>query len=236
MDLNTIKARTNIFNWSTGGVTGTNYLAEAGHATTLAMQGKPHYLRVGVSYTDGPRADVLLNTNGMPLFQCGGPPLVHRGETALYATGAHVIRRPDRASGRNVALFGSMYYNFADSEAMQYTIKGGIVRTGTFRTRSRDTLCFGASPIAFTAKDVAYLSGLRAQGGASGQVPSHEVVFEANYGYALASGIVLRPNLQYIVHPDSRYMPNLLHNVPNVFVVGLQVNATLDALFDLPHH
>ena len=236
IDEDTIKASTNIFNWGTGGVTGTNFLAEAGHATTLAMEENPHYYRVGISYTDGPRSDVLLNTNGLPLFQYGGPPLVHRGETALYATGAQVIRRPDRASRRNVALFGSIYYNFADSEAMQYTIKGGIVKTGTFRTRSRDTLCFGVSPIAFTAKEVAYLSGLRAQGGGVGQVPSHEAVFEANYGYWLASGVVLRPDLQYIVHPDSRYTPTFPHKIPNVFVVGLQVNANLDTLFGLPHH
>ena len=38
-------------------------------------------------------------------------------------------------------------------------------------------------------------------------MPSHEVVFEANYGYRLASGVVLRPNVQYIVNPDSRYTP-----------------------------
>ena len=29
-------------------------------------------------------------------------------------------------------LFGSIYYNFADSEALKYTIKGGVVKTGTF--------------------------------------------------------------------------------------------------------
>lgn len=236
MDLNTVKAGTNIFNWSTGGVSGTNYLAEVGHATTLTTQEKPHYLRAGVSYTEGPRSDVLLNTEGLPLFQYGGTPLSHRGQTAVYATGAQVIRRPDGSSRRNVALFGSLYYNFSDSEAISYTIKAGMVKTGTFRSRSRDTLCFGLSPIAFSKKAVAYLSGLRAEGGGAGTVPSHEVVFEANYGYWLASGVVLRPNLQYIVHPDSRYTPTFPNNIPNVFVVGLQVNATLDVLFGLPHH
>ena len=53
---------------------------------------------------------------------------------AFYATGAQVIQRADRASRRNVALFGSVYYNFADSEAMKYTIKGGVVKKGTFRS------------------------------------------------------------------------------------------------------
>jgi porin len=236
IDANTIQASTTIFTWNTRGVTAINYLAEAGHATTLGEQKKPHYFRLGVSYVDGPRPDVLLNTNGLPLFQYGGTPLSHYGETAFYATGAQVIQRADRASRRNVALFGSVWYNFADSEAMKYTVKGGVVKTGTFQTRSGDTLGFAVSPVAFTAKEVAFLSGIRAKGGGVGQVPSHEVVFEANYGYRLASGVVLRPNVQYIVNPDSRYTPTFAHNIPNVFAVGLQANANLDALFGFPQH
>ncbi len=236
IDLNTIQASTSIFTWNTRGVTAINYLAETGHATSLAEQNKPHYFRVGVSYVDGPRPDVLLNTDGLPLFQYGGTPLSHYGETAFYATGGQVIQRGDRASRRNVALFGSVYYNFADSGALKYTIKAGVVKTGTFQTRSRDTLGFGVSPVAFTAKEVAFLSGMRAKGGGMGKVPSHEVVFEANYGYRLVSGVVLRPNVQYMVNPDSRYTPTFPHNIPNVFIVGLQANANLDALFGLPHH
>ncbi|MBS1842076.1 MAG: carbohydrate porin [Acidobacteria bacterium] len=236
IDLNTVQASTSIFTWNTRGVTGINYLAEAGHATTLAEQNKPHYFRVGVSYVDGPRPDVLLNTNGLPLFQFGGTPLSHYGETAFYATGAQVIQRTDRASRRNVALFGSIYYNFADSEAIKYAIKGGVVKTGTFGKRPGDTLGFAVSPVAFTDKQVEFLSGMRAKGGGVGRVPSHEVVFEANYGYRLASGVVLRPNVQYIVNPDSRYTPTFPRDIPNVFAVGLQINANLDALFGLPHH
>lgn len=68
------------------------------------------------------------------------------------------------------------------------------------------------------------------------KVASHEVVFEANYGYHFASGVVLRPNIQYIVNPDSRYTPTFPHNIPNVFAVGLQVNANIDALFGFPLH
>lgn len=236
IDANTIRASTSIFTWNTRGVTAINYLAEAGHATTLAEQNKPHYYRVGVSYVDGPRPDVLVNTNGLPLFQYGKTPLSHYGETAFYATGAQVIQREDRTSRRNVALFGSVYYNFADSEALKYTIKAGVVKTGTFGKRPGDTLGFAVSPVAFTAKEVAFLSGMRAKGGGVGQVPSHEVVFEVNYGYRLASGVVLRPNVQYIVNPDARYTPTFPRNIANVFALGLQANANLDALFGLPHH
>jgi porin len=119
---------------------------------------------------------------------------------------------------------------------MKYTIKGGVVKTGTFRKRPGDTLGFAVSPITFTAKEVAFLSGMRAKGGGVGQVPSHEVVFGANYGYRLASGVVLRSNIQYIVNPDSRVTPMFPRNIHNVFAVGLQVNANLEALFGLPQH
>jgi porin len=236
IDSDTIQASTSIFTWNTRGVTAINYLAEVGHATTLAAEKKPHYYRMGASYVHGPRPDVLLNTDGLPLYRYGGMPLNHYGETAIYATGAQVIQRADRASRRNVALFGSVYYNLADSEAMQYTFKGGVVKNGTFRRRPSDTLGIALSPISFTAKEVAYLSGMRANGGGVGQVPSHEVAFEANYGYRLASGVVLRPNFQYIVYPDSRYRPTFPRGIPDVFVIGFQVNANLDALFGLPHH
>ena len=185
---------------------------------------------------DGPRPDVLLNTNGLPLYQYGGTPLSHYGETAFYATGAQVFQRADRVSRRNVAVFGSVWYNFADSEAMKYTIKGGVVKTGTFQRHPSDTLGFAVSPIAFTAKEVAYLSGMRANGGGVGQVPSHEAVFEANYGYRLASGVVLRPNLQYEVFPTQGLRQRSPSNIPNVFAVGLQMNANLDELFGFPQH
>ena len=55
---------------------------------------------MGVSYVDGPRPDVLLNTNGLPIFQYGGTPLSHY-ETAFYATGGQVIQRANRVSPCN---------------------------------------------------------------------------------------------------------------------------------------
>lgn len=45
----------------------------------------------------------------------------------------------DPNSHRNLGVFGSMYYNFADSEAISYSIRGGIVNAGTFKSREHDT-------------------------------------------------------------------------------------------------
>ena len=140
----------------------------------------------------------------------------------------------DPNSHRNLGVFGSMYYNVADSEAISYSIRGGIVKAGTFKSREHDTAGLALSPTYFTSKEVANLTGLRTKAGGQGQVPSSEWNIELNYGYELAPGIVLRPNLQYFVHPDSRYTPSYPSNIPNAFVMGLQINANPGTLFSLP--
>ena len=132
-------------------------------------------------------------------------------------------------------MFGSIYYNFEDSNAIQHTLKGGLVKTGTFASRPSDTLNFGVAMIGFSSKEIDFLSAARRAGGGSGRVPSEEVVLEVNYGYQVAPGVVVRPNLQYIINPDSRYTPNFRRDIPNAFVVGLQINVAADTFFRLPH-
>jgi porin len=233
VDENTLKSSTNIFDWGTSGVSGVNYLAEIGHEASFSTERLPHYYRIGVSYLDAPRNDVLLNTDMLPTFEFGGTPLTHRGETALYVTGAQAISRPDPNSHRNLGVFGSMYYNFTKNEAISYAIRGGIVKAGTFKFRGHDTVGLAFSPTYFTSKEVAYLTGMRAKAGGAGRAPSSEWNIELNYGYELAPGVVLRPNLQYVIHPDSRYTPSFPSNIPNAFVLGLQINANMGTLFNL---
>jgi porin len=235
IDGNIFSPGTEIFDWGTGGVTGVDYLWEAGYESTFKNANYPGYYRFGFSYLDAPSNDVFLNSTGRPIVRFGGTPLTHHGDTAVYATAGQVVWRPDQVTRRYLALFGSIYCNFEDSNAIGYTLKGGVVKTGTFASRASDTLNFGLAVIGFTSKEVDFLSAARRSGGGSGRVPSEEVVLEANYGYQLASGVVVRPNLQYIIHPDSRYTPNYPRDIPNAFVVGLQINVAADTFFGLPH-
>lgn len=55
-----------------------------------------------------------------------------------------------------------------------------------------------------------------------------------NAGYQVTSGVVLRPILQYIVHPDPIHTPPIHRTFPTPFVIGLQVNADVAALFHSP--
>lgn len=235
VDTNAFSSNTEIFDFGTSSVTGTDYLWEVGYESTFANARIPCYYRIGFSYLDAPRTDVLLNSEGLPLPRHGGIPLTHHGQTSIYVTGGQVVWRESPENHRYLAAFGSVYRNLTDSEAIEYTFKGGLVKSGTFPSRPADTLNFGASLICFTSKEIDFLTDLRRAGGGSGRVPSKEVVLELNYGYQLASGIIVRPNLQYIIKPDPRYTPTYPRDIPNAFVVGLQVTASIDGLFGLPH-
>jgi porin len=235
IDGNIFSPGTEIFDWGTGRVTGVDYLWEAGYESTFKNASYPGYYRIGFSYLDAPSNDVFLNSAGLPIITFGGTPLTHHGDTAFYMTAGQVIWRPDKVTHRYLALFGSIYYNFEDSNAIQYTLKGGIVKTGTFASRPSDTLDLGVAMIGFSSKEIDFLSAARRAGGGSGRVPSQEVVLEVNYGYQVAPGVVVRPNLQYIINPDSRYTPNFRRDIPNAFVVGLQINVAADTFFRLPH-
>jgi hypothetical protein len=53
------------------------------------------------------------------------------------------------------------------------------------------------------------------------------------------SGLVLQPDLQYIVHPTQFFAPTGT-NIPNVFVIGVKVSLNLTGLAGIPprlyHH
>ncbi len=59
-------------------------------------------------------------------------------------------------------------------------------------------------------------------------------MFEAFYGVNIASGVTLKPYVQYVVHPDQiGYVPP--RRLANATVVGLQLNFNVNAAFGLPY-
>jgi porin len=230
----TLDYTTGLFNFDTSRITGENYVGEVGYETDFSNDSMPRHYRFGTWYLDAPRNDVFYNSQNLSYVLYKGTKLVHNEEGGAYFMGDQVIYRPDTTSRRNLAVFGSFLENFNDSEAVQYASKIGFVQTGTFTGRDRDTAGIAFSDTKFTANEVAYLSQMRALGGGTGIVPSHEYIIELMYGYAAAPGVTIRPNLQYIINPDSRYTPTTPKNIPDAFVVGLQITANLGDLMGLP--
>ena len=234
-DDTTFDEGTRLFDLGAQHIHGTNYMAETGYETHFNDEAKPRYYRLGASYLDAERSDVLLNTDGRERWKYGGSPKTQRGETAVYLTGGQVLQRPDVSSRRNLAAFGSVYYNLDDAEAIQYTLKAGLVKTGTFAGRDEDTVGLGVSQVRFSSKEVDYLSGMRSVGGGHSNVSSHEEIVELNYGIHVAPGVVLMPNIQYTFNPDTRYTPTTPRDIQDTLVLGLQLNISFDKFMGLPH-
>jgi porin len=234
IDAATLDWTTRLFDFDASRVTGENYVGEVGYETDFSNDSMPRHYRLGTWYLDAPRNDVYYNSQNLSYALYKGTKLVHNHEGGAYFMGDQVIYRPDTTSRRNLAVFGSFLANPSDSEAVQYAAKIGLVQTGTFTGRDRDTAGIAFSDTEFTANEVAYLSQMRALGGGFGTVHSHEYIIEAMYGFAAAPGVTIRPNLQYIINPDSRYTPTTPKNIPDAFVIGLQITANLGDLTGLP--
>jgi porin len=234
VDADTLDPSTRIFDLGVSGIHGMNYLGEVGYEDDPNDPMRGHY-RLGVSYLASSRNDVYLNTAHMPYVEYGGQKLKHRDEVASYITVDKVVYSDRTSPERNVALFGSYYRNFADTEAIKDTWKFGVVKTGTFPGRDHDTFGVAASQVRFTPKEIDYLTAKRRAGGGKGVVASDEWIFEVGYGYQLSRGVMIRPNVQWLIRPDPRYTPTYPKQISNALVVGLQVSISLDQMGQLPH-
>jgi porin len=234
IDPATLDAGTHLWDFSSDRITGQNYMLETGYETDFTNDAMPRRIRLGAWYLDAARNDVYLNTQGRSFTTYGGMRETHRHGNGLYVMGDQVISRPDLKSRRNVAVFGSMVYNRSDAEAIKYTAKVGLVKTGTFAGRNNDTVGIVASTLKMSDKQVSFLSERRALGGGTGRVNSEGYVVEAAYSYALAPGITVAPNIQYLHKPDSRVTPNYARDINDALVIGVRMNANIGALFNFP--
>lgn len=234
IDPATLDAGTHLWDFSSSRITGQNYMLETGYETDFHNDPMPGRIRLGAWYLDAARNDVYLNTAGRSFTRYGGTRLTHRHGNGIYVMGDQVLSRPDLKSRRNLAMFASMVYNRSDAEAIKYTAKVGLVKTGTFAGRDSDTFGIVASTLKMPDKQVAFLTERRALGGGSGRVNPEGYVFEAAYSYALAPGVTVAPNIQYLHKPDPRVTPNYPRDIQDALVLGVRINANLGALFNFP--
>lgn len=234
IDSSELLSSTHMFSFGSQGITGTNWLAEGGYETNYGNDPMPRSYRLGLWYNSAPRNDALLNTAGLPYYRYGGVRLTHTGETGLYGIAEQVVYRENAFSKRGVALFASGMYNIQDSEPIKYVFKAGVVKQGTFSGRDNDTLTFAAGIMSFTDGAVQTFNGYQERAGGIGNVAKNEGILELNYGYQVTPGVVLRPNIQYYINPDPRNAPTSPRKIPNIFVVGVSLNVSLDTLMHLP--
>ncbi len=148
------------------------------------------------------------------------------GNTAVYGHAEQTVWRPYPNSPQFLALFGGFWAGTGGVQPFKDSIYAGFFTRGPFQLRPYDTVGFQANYIAL------------AHAGPVQSPHAQEWVFELNYGINVASGVTLKPYVQYVLHPDMIGFPPT-RKVNDATVVGLllsvNMNAALGLPFFLPH-
>ena len=231
-EVNPTTSSSNGMDFSIADATGVTVPFELGWArTNLATTRYPFELKFGGYVSTAPRNDPYYNVAGRSRGLYGGSARqVNGNRDGIYLMGDRVIWRPDPLRTENINLFGGIVQQLEQQEIMRQQIYGGFVWTGPFRHRPQDTIGFSASYFNLAPREVEYLRDARIKAGGSGTNNPHEFTFELNYGWQVARGIELMPNVQYIIHPDNSGIPKTPVLPKNMLVFGMNLKVNLGSV------
>ena len=182
---------------------------------TPKLLGLPDNYKVGVWYTTSNANDVYYDINHQPLVLTGAEPLRRNGQSGVYLSFEQQISGV--ALGRGAQLF----LNFTQSDRntsplLDRQLAVGVQYTGIFHSRPSDVMgvAIGESHVNSRVADGQRL--LDEYTGASVPVQRSEYVSEVYYAWTPWPYLILRPNLQGIVHPGGS------DAYKNEIVVGLK--------------
>jgi porin len=142
------------------------------------------------------------------------------GNYGLYALGDQAILRwGDPGENRHLGVFAA--FNWAPDQRVNpvpYFFDAGLVAYGLLPSRPRDFAGFGVVYGSYSG-DLQRAEKARAVTSPSVAVQDYETTLELTYGCALRPGLLLQPDLQYIIHPGGNRV------LPNALAVGVNIVA-----------
>ncbi|MDR7260049.1 porin [Sphingomonas sp. BE270] len=189
------------FNLSLGGAKGVMMPVELDWTPTLSA-GLAGSYRVGIWHATSNEPDIVLNTQGQPRALAGGAPMIRHGLSGIYANARQALRKPGPDGAGGVTLFFNAAWVDDRTTKLESKIGGGVLITGPFPGRPGDEVGLAIGRVAVNKRltRVQQLQNLRAPGAAT--VQTAEVVTELYYGFQPISGLIVRPNVQYIRNPS----------------------------------
>ena len=159
----------------------------------------------------------------MPLALTGLPGKPHDGRAQFWATADQMILRNGPNPNDGLILLATYVHDQSDTTLFNNFVWTGLIDRGFWSERPNDQVAIG-----FTYYDVSkkltdterlqQALGNPLAGGALG-VQTYAMVLEANYGIAVAPGLVVQPELEYFIRPGGT------NAVRNAFLLGFRVQA-----------
>jgi porin len=212
--------------WSTNRSTGVFIPVEVGDQTDFSSARYPFKYDIGGYYDTG--------SYTVPATS-GGIALNRRGRTGFYAQFQQTVWRPDLSTDHSLTLFGGLLDSTGGYQVYPLSVYAGAYLRGPFASRPNDALGFEATYVTINKSAQAQVQDTYNSLGMVAPDDSNQWIFEADYKVAIAPGISVVPDAQYVVHPDEIGFSNPGSGVDHAFIMGVQVAIDLGATLGLPH-
>jgi len=160
--------------------------------------------------------------------------LNRRGRTAFYAQAEQTVWRPNPKTDRSLTLFGGVLASTGGYAVYPLSVYGGAYLRGPFASRPNDAAGFEATYVRVNKSAEGQVVDTYNGLGLAAPNNPNQWILEADYHFAIAPGIQIVPDTQFVVHPDEIGFSHPGSGVNHAFVVGVQIELNLGKLLGFP--
>lgn len=214
----------NNFAFNHGGADGVTVPVEAGWTPHLGSRGLPGVYKIGAWYNSQRADDVLLGVDGQPVGARDIDPMARRGRYGGYIairqqiTGSYT---KDPLTGAMVTRGVSVQFNLTQTDRRtartDNQLTAGLLWSAPFAARPHDELGWAIGRTNVNGR-AAYGEQLASP---TGRHADAEYLTEFYYGVHVYPGVMLKPNIQYIVNPGG------YHTNKDVVILGMKSSFAL---------
>jgi porin len=202
------------FDWGWSDTTGAYIPVEAGWEPSFGAQELNGHYKVGITTDTSRYKDDLYDVNGVPFPISGNPPAKHGTRHAAYVLADQMVSRNGKGPENGLVFLGGLALSDAATSTISRSAFVGVRDQGLLSSRPDDVAGVIASYLKASDRlaEEQRLTGMPVQ--------SDEWVLEGFYKFAVADGLSIQPDIQYLVHPNAeRAIPNAL-----ALAARLQIN------------
>jgi porin len=159
-------------------------------------------IAIGGYYNSAETPDVYYDFNHDPAGVTGLPFLLHSGRHGGYVMGEQVVYQPDPENpARGLTLMGIAGFGDEATARFRHFAIAGAVYQGPFASRPDDFMSFMAAWARTNPRLSRFQRERKDRRPDSPPAQRSETVLELGFGIQATPGLLLQPNLQYIVQP-----------------------------------
>lgn len=184
-----------------------------------AFAGRPGSYKLGAWYNTSDGSDLYYDINHNPRGVTGLDPLQRSGQFGVYINVQQQVT--GTKGGRGATVFLNVSQADRSTAQLDHQIALGVQFAGPFESRLRDSVGLAIGATHNNDRFASYVAQNNARTGSNTVAGSgYEYVTELYYAWSPVSSVLLRPNVQYILHPGGTS-----HN-GNAFLIGLKSSVT----------